>query len=316
MGAPLIQSALHPAGIQAARIEHLWWVMFWVCSVVFVAVVVAMGIAVVRGRGAASSASEATLARSVAIAVGLSIVALLVLLTEGELVGRGVASLREQDPNALRIQITGNQWWWDVQYLNPNPSLIVTTANEIHIPVGRPVGIVLRSNDVIHSLWIPALHGKRDLIPGRVTEIWLQADRAGFYRGQCAEFCGLQHAKMALGVVADLPDDFERWLTQMRSPAPAPTTPSQTRGKDVVERGPCAMCHTVVGTLAGGRTAPDLTHIASRSSIGAGSLPNTRGNLGGWIVDPQHVKPGNHMPAPGLSSEEVQPLLDYLETLK
>jgi cytochrome c oxidase subunit II len=193
---------------------------------------------------------------------------------------------------------------------------MVATANEIHVPVGRPVGIVLKSNDVIHSLWIPALHGKRDLLPGRENEIWIQADQAGFYRGQCAEYCGLQHAKMALTVVADLPDDFERWLSHMRGPAPAPTTDSQARGRDVVERGPCAMCHTVAGTLAGGRTAPDLTHVASRSAIGAGSIPNTRGNLAGWIADPQHIKPGNKMPPSGLASEELQALLDYLETLK
>ncbi len=314
MGAPLIQSVLHPAGVQAARINQLWWVMFWVCTIVFIAVVLAMAVAIVRGRRGASSATDATLSRWVAVAVGVSIVALLVLLTQSVLTGRGIEMLRDQ--NALRIQITGNQWWWDIQYLHTNPSLIVSTANEVHVPIGRPVEIVLKSNDVIHSLWIPALHGKRDLIPGRQNEIWVQADRAGFYRGQCAEFCGLQHAKMALTVVADLPDDFERWLSHMRGPAPAPTTDSEIKGRDVIERGPCAMCHMVAGTLAGGRTAPDLTHLASRSTIGAGSLPNTRGNLAGWIADPQHIKPGNHMPAPGLTSEELQALLDYLETLK
>jgi cytochrome c oxidase subunit II len=312
--APLIQSVLHPAGVQATRLNHLWWVMFWVCTAVFLSVMTAVAIAIVRGRRGSSRATDPTLTRSVAIAVGISTAALLVLLTASEITGRGLESLKSQD--ALRIQITGNQWWWDVQYLNPNPSLTVATANEIHVPVGRPVGIVLRSNDVIHSLWVPALHGKRDLLPGRQNEIWIQADRAGFYRGQCAEYCGLQHAKMALTVVADLPDDFERWLTHMRGPAPPPVTDSEVHGRDVVERGPCAMCHTVAGTLAGGRTAPDLTHIASRSTIGAGSVPNTRGNLAGWLADPQHIKPGNKMPATGLASEELQALLDYLETLK
>jgi cytochrome c oxidase subunit 2 len=250
----------------------------------------------------------------VAVAVALSIVALLALLTVSVITGRNLELLGAQD--ALRIRITANQWWWDVQYLNPIPSLMVTTANEIHIPVGRPVAILLQSYDVVHSLWIPALHGKRDLIPGRLSEIWIQADQPGFYRGQCAEYCGLQHAKMALTVVADTPDDFQRWLTHMRSPAPAPGTPSQIRGREVIERGPCAMCHSIQGTLAGGRTAPDLTHLGSRSTIAAGTLPNSRGNLGGWIADPQHIKPGNHMPVPGLSSDELVAVLDYLETLK
>src|SRR3982751_3517258 len=208
---PLIQSVLHPAGVQAARLNHLWWVMFWVCAVVFICVMVAVAIGITRGRRGSSNATEATLTRSVTIAVGISTAALLVLLTASEITGRDLESLRTQE--ALRIQLTGNQWWWDVQYLNPKPSLIVQTANEFHVPVGRPVGIVLKSNDVIHSLWIPNLQGKRDLLPGRENEVWLQADQAGVYRGQCAEYCGLQHAKMALTVIADLPDDFERWLS-------------------------------------------------------------------------------------------------------
>jgi cytochrome c oxidase subunit II len=312
--APFIQSVLHPAGLQAVRLNHLWWVMFWVCTVVFLCIVAAVALAIVFGRRARPAPSDAMLSGTVAAAVGVSIVALLVLLTASEITGRDLEALKSQD--ALRIQITGNQWWWDIQYLNPNPSLRVTTANEIHVPVGRPVGLVLRSTDVIHSLWIPALHGKRDLLPGRQNEIWIQADQAGFYRGQCAEYCGMQHAKMALSVVADTSDDFERWLSHMRSTAPAPTTPSEVRGRDVVERGPCAMCHTISGTLAAGRTAPDLTHIASRSTIGAGSVPNSRGNLAGWIADPQHIKPGNKMPATGLTSEELLAVLDYLETLK
>ena len=259
-------------------------------------------------------ASERQLGSSVAVAGGLTIVALIALLFQSVVTGRALDTLRS--PDALRIQVTGNQWWWDVQYVTANPSLRVTTANEIHIPVGRPIRFDLLSNDVIHSLWIPNLQGKIDLVPGRLNELWLQADRAGVYRGQCAEYCGLQHAKMALVVVAEPPADFERWLTGNRAPAPAPVTPEQQRGKDVFERGPCAMCHNITGTLAGGRTAPDLTHIASRSTIGAGSVPNTRGYLAGWIADPQHIKPGNRMPSVGLNDEELQAVLAYLETLK
>ena len=245
---------------------------------------------------------------------GLSVAALLGLLFQSIVTGRALDTLRS--PDALRIQVTGNQWWWDVQYDNAVPSLRVTTANEIHIPVGKAVRFDLLSTDVIHSLWIPNLQGKIDLVPGRLNELWLRADQPGVYRGQCAEYCGLQHAKMALVVVADSPDDFERWLAANRAPASPPTTPEQQRGRDIVERGPCAMCHSIAGTSAGGRSAPDLTHLASRSTIGAGTLPNTTGYLAGWIADPQHIKPGNRMPPTGLNGEELQAVLAYLETLK
>jgi len=310
-----LQSIIHPAGIQAERISDLWWTMFWICTIVWIAVAIAALIAIRRGRRAASAdATDSQVGRNVAIAGGVSLIALFALLFQSVVTGRALDTLRT--PDALRIQVTGNQWWWDVQYDNPIASLRVTTANEIHIPVGRPVAFSLLSTDVIHSLWIPNLQGKIDLVPGRLNELWLQADKAGVYRGQCAEYCGLQHAKMALVVVADPPDQFERWLTANRASAPAPQTPEQQRGKDIVERGPCAMCHNITGTLAGGRTAPDLTHIASRSTLGAGSIPNAHGYLAGWITDPQAIKPGNRMPPTGLSAGELQALLAYLETLK
>jgi cytochrome c oxidase subunit 2 len=309
-----IQSILHPAGLQAALLSHLWWVMFWICTVVWCAVASGTAIAIVRGRRGTSMASERQLGSSVAVAAGLSIVALIALLLQSVVTGRALETPRS--PDALRIQVTGNQWWWDVQYVTANPSLRVTTANEIHIPVGRPIRFDLFSNDVIHSLWIPNLQGKIDLVPGRLNELWLQADRAGEYRGQCAEYCGLQHAKMALVVIAEAPAAFERWLNDNGAPAPSPVMPEQPRGKEVVESGPCAMCHNITGTLAGGRTAPDLTHIASRRTIGAGSVPNTRGYLAGWIADPQHIKPGSRMPSVGLHDEELLAVLAYLETLK
>jgi len=309
-----LQSIIHPAGIQAARVSHLWWVMFWICAAVWAAVAVAALVAIARGRRGSSTATDAQIGRSVTVAGGLSVAALLGLLFQSIVTGRALDTLRS--PDALRIQVTGNQWWWDVQYEHAVPSLRVTTANEIHIPVGRAIRFDLLSTDVIHSLWIPNLQGKIDLVPGRLNELWLRADQPGVYRGQCAEYCGLQHAKMALVVVADSPDDFERWLAANRAPASPPTTPEEQRGRDIVERGPCAMCHTIAGTSAGGRSAPDLTHLASRSTIGAGTLPNTKGYLAGWIADPQHIKPGNRMPPSGLNGEELQAVLAYLETLK
>jgi cytochrome c oxidase subunit II len=310
-----IQSALHPAGIQAVRIDYLWWLMFWVCTAVFVALMCALALAIIRGRaGRATTATDSTLTLSVSAALGVSVVALIGLLFASVLTGRAIGSLTAADP--LAIQITGYQWWWSIDYLNADPSLQVTTANEIHLPVGRPVMITLKSSDVIHSFWVPRLHGKMDLVPGRSNTIWLQADSPGVFRGQCAEYCGAQHAHMSLAVVAETSDQFEKWLASQRQSAPPPSTPEQTHGRQIVEQGPCAMCHTIRGTVAGARTAPDLTHFAARSTIGAGTVPNARGYLAGWVANSQHLKPGNRMPAIGLSGEDLQAVVAYLETLK
>jgi cytochrome c oxidase subunit 2 len=310
-----IQSALHPAGVQAARIEQLWWLTFWVCTVVFCAVMLALALAVARGRTAQATATpDRTLTRNVALSVALSTVALVGLLLASVFTGRAIGSL--ESPDALAVQVSGYQWWWSVEYLNPDPSLRVTTANEIHLPVGRPVSITLKAADVIHSFWLPSLHGKTDLIPGRDNTTWLRADTPGIFRGQCAEYCGVQHAHMAITVVAEPEDQFESWLAAQRQLAPAPSTAEQSRGLQVVEQSSCALCHSVRGTRAGARTAPDLTHFATRSTIGAGTLPNTPTHLGAWIANPQHVKPGNRMPPTGLSAEDLQSVVAYLGTLR
>ncbi|HVL66493.1 MAG TPA: cytochrome c oxidase subunit II [Vicinamibacterales bacterium] len=311
----IIQSALHPAGPQAAQLATLWWVMFWTCTVVYVVVLGFLIMALRRGRSRDLERPAARqLTRWVAAAAGVTLVILVGLLTVSVTTGRAIASLSA--PDALTIQVTGNQWWWSVEYSHPEPSLRFTTANELHLPVGRPVRILLKSSDVIHSFWVPNLHGKIDLIPGRQNQVWLQVDRPGVYRGQCAEYCGLQHAHMAFSVVAEPSDDFERWATAQRQPAPEPSNALEQKGREVVESGPCAMCHTVRGTLAGGRFGPELTHFASRSTIAAGTAPNTPGYLAGWIADPQRMKPGARMPATGLSADELQAVLAYLSTLK
>jgi cytochrome c oxidase subunit 2 len=203
-----------------------------------------------------------------------------------------------------------------VEYKHAIPSKQVTTANEIHLPLNQRVLIRTNSSDVIHSLWIPNLHGKRDLIPGRTSELWLQADKAGVYRGQCAEFCGLEHAKMALLVVAEPQPAFNAWLDQQRQPARAPAHDLAAQGQGIFLSGPCALCHKITGTPAGSRLGPDLTHFASRRTIAAGVAPNTPGYLGAWITDPQHLKPGARMPSMALDSEDVQALIAYLYTLK
>jgi cytochrome c oxidase subunit II len=169
---------------------------------------------------------------------------------------------------------------------------------------------------VIHSFWVPSLHGKKDLIPGYTNVIWIEADRPGVYRGQCAEFCGFQHAHMALLVIADPPERFQAWAEAQRQSSPPPSTPQQARGKYLVEHLPCANCHTVRGTQASGKLGPDLTHLASRRTLAAGTMPNNRGHLGGWVLDPQSIKPGNLMPPTAMSSENLQALLSYLEILR
>ena len=215
---PDVQSVLHPAGVEAARIAREWWIFLGVCTVVWLIVAAVTLLALAKGRRAASSADSRVLGRNISVATAVTVVALIALLFEATATQGALESVRSPDP--LRIQVTGNQWWWDIQYVDPVPSQRVTTANEIHIPVGRSVAIDLLATDVIHSLWIPNLQGKLDLIPGRLNQLWLRADRAGVYRGQCAEYCGLQHAKMALVVVAESPNDFERWLTANRASAP------------------------------------------------------------------------------------------------
>jgi cytochrome c oxidase subunit 2 len=312
---PTLQSVLDPAGIQAAHIESLWWLMWWVTVSVFVGVLVTLAIAVRRAPAPRPLASnERGLMRGVVLATAATLVVLIVVLAASVRTGRALQALDVSD--AIDVTMAGNQWWWAVEYAHPDPSQRVRTANELHVPVGRPVVINLVANDVIHSLWIPDLDGKMDLIPGRQNQMRLRADRAGVYRGQCAEFCGLAHARMALTVVAEPPAQFDAWLAAQRQLPPPPTSPQAIRGKAVVESGSCALCHTVMGTIAGARTAPDLTHVASRQTLAAGTLANTPDNLRAWLRDPQHPKPGNKMPPPGLSPDDLDAVVAYLETLR
>ena len=251
---------------------------------------------------------------AVLLATGLTTVILFVFLFFDVSVGRTITTNPGRE--ALQIQVTGHQWWWEVQYRDSLPKDWVTTANEIHIPVGYPVVFELRSSDVIHSFWPPNLSPKRDQIPGNENSLWFQADSAGVYRGMCAEFCGHQHAKMAFLVVAQPPHEFAAWLARQRDTALTPTDSLAQHGKEVFLASTCVMCHAISGTPAGSRIGPDLTHLASRRTLAAGTLPNTRANLTGWIVDPQVIKPGVKMPASQLSGPDLLALVAYLETLK
>jgi cytochrome c oxidase subunit 2 len=196
------------------------------------------------------------------------------------------------------------------------PASGFVTANEIHIPVGQPVRFELASEDVVHNLWVPELLGKFDLIPGKTNVTWIQADQPGEYMGLCAEYCGIQHARMRFVVIAVPPEQFAAWLDGQRQPAAAPTDSPQLRGQQVFLAADCGTCHTIAGTNIAERVGPDLTHLASRRTLGAGSLANNRGNLAGWLLNPQSIKPGNKMPPTALSGEDLQALLAYLESLK
>lgn len=320
------QSAFNFAGTNSRVTGDLFWVFLILLGVIFLIVMAIALIALLRRhRGIEQEPLEAThlpspetersLTRMVSGASIVTVLILLGLIAASVSTGKAISD-RAMPANHLTIEVTGNQWWWSVKYLSGDASQIFATANEIHIPVGVPVLIRGLSQDVIHSFWVPSLAGKRDLIPSRVTTIWIQAEHAGRYRGQCAEFCGLQHAHMALWVVAESQADYDRWIANQRNDAPEPSTPSEQRGRQVFLDHACVLCHSIRGTPASGQMAPDLTHIASRMTIAAGTLPNNKGNLGGWIADPQSIKPGNHMAMVPISSEDMQPLLDYLETLK
>jgi cytochrome c oxidase subunit 2 len=219
--------------------------------------------------------------------------------------------------SALTIEVEGRQWWWEVRYPRRESGGPVVTANEIHVPVGADIVLALTTSDVIHSFWVPSLAGKVDMVPGRHNRLVLRADRAGVYRGQCAEFCGVQHARMALLVVAVAPAAFEAWRAREGGDATAPATPEETRGLDAFLAQGCGGCHTIRGTAAGGQLGPDLTHLGARRTLAAGTLANRRETMAEWIADGHRVKPGNRMPSYGhLDAETVGALAAYLVGLK
>jgi cytochrome c oxidase subunit II len=317
------QSAVHPAGPQADHVHTLWLVMLWTCAVVFVVVFAAFAIALRRAprvtetsepQTSRSIGDEPGARRAVTAAAIVSIVGLLGLLVASVATDRALAGLPLQD--GLVIQVTGQQWWWQATYYPGDPERTFETANELHIPVGKPVVLRLDSPDVIHSFWLPSLAPKKDMIPGRTLILNLRADKAGAYRGQCAEFCGFQHAKMAFVVYADEPAQYEAWAKAQRATAAEPSDALARRGHEVFMGSTCVMCHTINGTTAQAKLGPDLTHLASRTTIAAGVLPNSRGHLAGWIANPHAAKPGVNMPAVTLPAEDMSALVAYLESLK
>jgi cytochrome c oxidase subunit 2 len=311
------QSVLDVAGTQNAHIHTMWRVLIDVCGVMYLLVLGFLIWSLLHARRSASpdrSADSPGMSTALYTWIGLVIVGLFGITIASYAVDRAIFKAGQQ--KGLALEVTSQQWWWAIQYQSDDPSQTFQTANEIHLPVNVPVTITLRSPDVIHSFWAPNLHGKQDLIPGRDTDIHLQPTRTGVFRGQCAEFCGAQHAHMALYVFVETQSDFDRWRAGQLKAASDPSDRTAARGRDAFMSSACVLCHTIRGTDAGGITGPDLTHLASRSSLAAGTLEYNRGNLAAWIADPQGIKPGNHMPTVGLGPDDLQAITAYLDGLK
>jgi len=331
-GCSPVQSTFESHGPAAERIARLSWLM----TIVFVVVTLVMWVLIAWGfakrRGTlAEHAPIASGGGQAWIAIGGLAVPVLVLTVIFVLGLRLLAAFPihgTNGPMGLAMQanmpgmkpdilVTGHQWWWEVQYLEGGPDQQFTTANEIHIPANRPVNIELRSDDVMHSFWVPSLHGKVDLIPGLPNYIRIEASSPGHYEGQCAEYCGAQHAHMRLLVVAQAPDEYNAWLQQQRQPAFEPQSPEAIAGKQIFEAGPCSLCHQIRGTRAGGRVAPDLTHISGRERLAANSFPNNDAYLEAWITHAQSLKPAALMPdLTQFTGEQLRELVAYLRQLR
>jgi cytochrome c oxidase subunit 2 len=303
-------SALDPKGPAAARIADVWWLMLALAVAVYLAVAGLIFVAARRRRGADQQGRRLPLGENAFIWIGGIAVPTAILVVLAVVTVSSTADLTRADDDPLRIEVEGFKWWWEVRY----PGTEVVTANEVHVPVGRPVEIELTTADVIHSFWVPELAGKVDMVPGQRNLLRVTADQPGEYRGQCAEFCGVQHARMAFLVVADEPEAFDDWMERHRAPPPEPPPGPASEGERIFENTSCAGCHTVRGTSARGESGPDLSDFGSRRTIGAATVENNRGNLSGWLVNAQTIKPGNLMPPISLEPDELQALIAYLET--
>ncbi|ABY28524.1 cytochrome c oxidase subunit II [Methylorubrum extorquens] len=318
-GCNVVQSPLNPVSPQARDLLWLFWTFTGVLAAIWLAVMLALA-ASLRARREAGADPLATdpqrERRTTILVTGLAVATGLVVLVLTGLSYAGQRRLFGEEEAGVTIRVLGHQWWWELQYADADPSRSFSTANEIHVPVGVPVLLNLESTDVIHSFWVPSLMGKVDLIPGRTNTLRFTAERAGIYRGQCAEFCGLQHAKMGLLVIAEEPDAFERWRAAQIRPRVQPNQDESKAGEAAFVAAPCSMCHQVRGTSAAGRNGPELTHVGSRLTLAAGTLPMSRGNLAAWIVDPHGIKPGVNMPLVKLDPGALNTISAYLEGLK
>jgi cytochrome c oxidase subunit 2 len=303
------QSSLDPKGPQAGKIDTLWWAMMTVAWVGLAFIVFLLLLAYRRRRRTGSERAGWTVVITNGIAA--PIVVLVVLFIVGDVFLIRSTQAPAATDTKLTVQVIGHQWWWEVRY----PGTPAVTANEIHIPARTPVNLEVTTADVIHSFWVPQLNRKIDTIPGQVNRIELNADHPGTFRGQCAEFCGIQHAHMAMRVIAQTPADFRAWLAHESAAATPPTGGAAAAGSTTFQDN-CSSCHMVRGTPADGDVGPDLTHLASRSTIGAVTLDNGPAGLAKWITDNQDVKPGNDMPDFPYSGRTLEDLVSYLSSLR
>jgi cytochrome c oxidase subunit II len=310
-------SILDPHGTDANSAASLAWLMFAISGVVLIIVSLLLWMTFRRSRLEPLGhqdlyANDRSLLRNVVLG-GAAAPMVVLLIIMGLAIGIENTASAKAAGGDTDIEVIGHQWWWEVHY----PGRDFYTANEMHIPAGQTVTIHVTSADVIHSFWVPELHGKMDLIPGQTNTFTIKTDQAGVYRGQCAEFCGTQHAHMAFLVIAQSAGDYNAWLKEQTQPGVEPKVGSlEQQGQQAFLGSACVYCHTIRGTNASGRVGPDLTHLASRQTIASGILPNNPGNLAGWMINSQSIKPGNHMPPMNLNGDQVQALLAYLATLK
>ena len=307
------QSALETHGPDAGRIAEIGWVLFAGAALIFLVVMALAAHAALGGRRRPGWLAGRGLVIGGGLVFPIVTLSALLIYTFGV---AGTLTAPPQEP-PLRIAVTGRMWWWDVRYPDGPGGAAVRTANEIRVPVGRPVEVIVTTADVIHSFWVPSLAGKIDMIPNRVNRLRLQADRPGVFRGQCAEYCGAQHAAMAFHVVAEPPEAFAAWLRGQAAPAREPDRAELVHGRRLFLDSGCGACHAVRGTPADGQFGPDLTHVGGRLTIAAGILPNNAGTLAGWIADSQHLKPSNRMPSfNSFAGEELRAIAAYLASLR
>jgi cytochrome c oxidase subunit II len=339
-------SITDPATPQAEQIDWLWQLSLWMGTAVWVIVMVLLAVPIVRSRRHQDRAPEAHRSELAKVSspgaeldepiiaadptqteeaqrdervrsrllwiggiIGPAIILLILLMATGRV---GALTAHVEEEGQLVIDVHGHMFWWEVHY----PEQDITTANEIHVPVDQPVRLRLTTEDVIHSFWIPRVHGKVDMIPGTTNILSFEATETGRFRGQCAEYCGIAHAQMVAFLEVQEQGDFDAWVEDQQADAAEPTTDDEIEGERVFIESGCAACHAVQGTQATALVGPDLTHLASRGSLAAGIVPNTRENLEQLIVDPWGLKPGNPMPPTQLEDDELEALLDYLEVLE
>lgn len=311
---PEPQSALLPASDFAQTLQDLFANIFWWAVGVFVVVEGVLLYALVKFRDRPENEEAAQFHGHTLLEIAWTLAPALILVAIFIPTAQAIFQV-DQPPEdaaeALKVEVIGHQWWWRFNY----PDLGITTANEMHVPVDRRVELELSSNDVIHSYWVPRLGGKRDVFPGRNTNLWFTPDSTGTYSGACAEYCGTSHALMKTRVVVQDSADFREWVRHQEQPAEAPTDSLASDGRDVFMR-VCIACHTVEGTPAQSEIGPDLTHVASRKTIAAGIAENTPENMARWLRHPQQVKPGNKMEIPQLTEDQIEALVAYLETLE